>query len=146
MRSCRAAATSLVLKRGQILRMTDIEGGANVSLMMLNAREKSERLNLPDTLKGQHTARLTAGHCFYSDMGRVPGWDHGRYLRLARSFWRRAECRRSGGKVRAGTLPSCVTVSSVTVRTTCWSKWANGILNLEDLLMVVNFFQQSGGG
>ena len=63
--------TSFVLKRGQLLRITDLEGGANVSLMLLNAHEKSERLNLPDTLKCQHTAKLTAGHCLYSDMGRV---------------------------------------------------------------------------
>lgn len=63
--------TSFVLKRGQLLRLTDIEGGANVSLLLLNAHEKSERLNLPDTLKCQHTARLTAGHCLYSDMGRI---------------------------------------------------------------------------
>lgn len=63
--------TSFILKRGQVLRLTDIEGGANVSLMLLNAHEKSERLNLPDTLKGQHTAKLTVGHCLYSDMGRV---------------------------------------------------------------------------
>ncbi|MFD3300536.1 urea amidolyase associated protein UAAP1 [Aquipseudomonas alcaligenes] len=63
--------TSFILKRGQLLRITDFEGGANVSLLLLNAHEKSERLNLPDTLKCQHTARLTAGHCLYSDMGRV---------------------------------------------------------------------------
>lgn len=63
--------TSFVLKRGQLLRLTDIEGGANVSLMLFNAHEKSERLNLPDSLKCQHTAKLTAGHCLYSDMGRV---------------------------------------------------------------------------
>ena len=63
--------TSFVLKRGQLLRITDIEGGANVSLLLLSAAEKSERLNLPDTLKCQHTAKLTAGHCLYSDMGRV---------------------------------------------------------------------------
>jgi urea carboxylase-associated protein 2 len=62
---------SFVLKRGQLLRLTDLEGGANVSLMLFNAHEKSERLNLPDSLKGQHTAKLTAGHCLYSDMGRV---------------------------------------------------------------------------
>ena len=62
---------SFVLKRGQLLRLTDLEGGANVSVMLFNANEKSERLNLPDTLKGQHTAKLTAGHCLYSDMGRV---------------------------------------------------------------------------
>jgi urea carboxylase-associated protein 2 len=62
---------SFVLKRGQLLRLTDIEGGANVSVMLFNANEKSERLNLPDTLKCQHTAKLTQGHCLYSDMGRV---------------------------------------------------------------------------
>lgn len=63
--------TSFVLARGQCLRITDSEGGANVSLLLFNARQTSERLNVPDTLKGQHTAKLTAGHCLYSDMGRV---------------------------------------------------------------------------
>ncbi|MDH6150233.1 MULTISPECIES: urea amidolyase associated protein UAAP1 [Paraburkholderia] len=63
--------TSLIVKRGQSLRVTDLRGGANVSVMMVNATEKSERLNLPDSLKCQHTARLTVGHCLYSDMGRV---------------------------------------------------------------------------
>lgn len=62
---------SFVLKRGQLLRLTDLEGGANVSVMLFNAQEKSERLNLPDSLKCQHTVKLTAGHCLYSDMGRV---------------------------------------------------------------------------
>lgn len=63
--------SSFVLKRGQLLRLTDLEGGANVSLLLLNAHEKSERLNLPDSLKCQHTAKLSVGHCLYSDMGRV---------------------------------------------------------------------------
>lgn len=133
---------SFVLKRGQILRMTDIDGGANVSLMMLNPHEKSERLNLPDTLKGQHTARLTAGHCFYSDMGRVlagiiadtSGWHdpfggvlnaaevtekygQGRYQELRNGFYRN------------GTDNLLVEMG----------KWD---LNLEDLLMVVNFFSK----
>jgi hypothetical protein len=62
---------SAVVKRGQSLRLTDAEGGANVALLAFNAHEKSERINLPDTLKAQHTSRLTAGHCIYSDMGRV---------------------------------------------------------------------------
>ncbi|MCP1645073.1 hypothetical protein SAMN05216577_14624 [Pseudomonas citronellolis] len=63
--------TSFVLKRGHLLRLTDLEGGGNVSLLLFNAQEKSERLNLPDSLKAQHTAKLSAGHCLYSDMGRV---------------------------------------------------------------------------
>src|SRR5579864_3146500 len=65
------AHASLIVRRGQSLRITDLRGGANVSVMMVNAAEKSERLNLPDTLKCQHTAKLSAGHCLYSDMGRV---------------------------------------------------------------------------
>ncbi|MFM0517949.1 MULTISPECIES: urea amidolyase associated protein UAAP1 [Caballeronia] len=62
---------SLIMKRGQLLRITDVRGGANVAMLLFNAAEKSERLNLPDTLKCQHTAKLTKGHCLYSDMGRV---------------------------------------------------------------------------
>jgi urea carboxylase-associated protein 2 len=62
---------SAVIKRGQSLRISDIEGGANVALLAYAAAEKTERLNLPDTLKCQHTARLGAGHCLYSDMGHV---------------------------------------------------------------------------
>ncbi len=57
--------------RGTTLRFIDLEGGANVSLLLHRADEKLERLNLPDTLKAQHTAHLTAGHVLYSDMGRI---------------------------------------------------------------------------
>ena len=60
-----------VLRRHQILRLTDLEGGANASLMAWNARVPLDRLNLPDTLKAQYTARLTRGHVLMSDMGRV---------------------------------------------------------------------------
>lgn len=62
---------SHVLKRGTALRMTDVEGGANVAAYFLNFEIPAERFNLPDTLKAQHTARLTKGHVLYSDMGRI---------------------------------------------------------------------------
>ena len=62
---------SHVLKRGTTLRITDTDGGANVSALFYNFALPAERLNLPDTLKCQHTARLTKGHCLYSDMGRI---------------------------------------------------------------------------
>jgi uncharacterized protein len=65
------ATWSHVLKRGTALRLTDLEGGANVALACFNAENFTERLNLPDTLKAQHIARLTAGNVLYSDMGRV---------------------------------------------------------------------------
>jgi urea carboxylase-associated protein 2 len=134
--------TSFILKRGQLLRITDTEGGANVSLMLLNAHQPSERLNLPDTLKGQHTARLTAGHCLYSDMGRVLaaivsdtcGWHDslggvlnadevreqygaGRYQELRNDFHRNG-------------------VDNLLVEMGKWN------LDLQDLLMVVNLFSK----
>src|ERR1700733_10171195 len=62
---------SHVLKRGTTLRITDTTGDANVAVLLYNFELFSERLNLPDTLKCQHTARLTKGHCLYSDMGRI---------------------------------------------------------------------------
>jgi hypothetical protein len=62
---------SFVLRRGLSLRITDREGGANVSALFYNADDRIERYNMADTLKAQHTARLTAGHVCYSDMGRV---------------------------------------------------------------------------
>ena len=60
-----------LMRRGNALRITDLEGGANVSLLFYNPEDKLERYNMPDTLKAQHTAFLTAGHVCYSDMGRV---------------------------------------------------------------------------
>lgn len=62
---------SFVMPRGYSLRLTDTEGGANVGMLLYNAMDPLERLNIPDTLKCQHTFRLTQGHCLYSDMGRV---------------------------------------------------------------------------
>jgi urea carboxylase-associated protein 2 len=53
------------------LRLTDLSGGANVSAMFYNFEDTAERFNMPDTLKAQHTAFLTAGCACYSDMGRV---------------------------------------------------------------------------
>lgn len=62
---------SFQMKRGTALRFTDIEGGANLSMLLYNMDEKLERYNMPDTLKAQHTAHLTKGFVCYSDMGRV---------------------------------------------------------------------------
>src|SRR5262245_28458570 len=62
---------SWLLRRHTTLRLTDIEGGANVGLMAYNADDPLDRLNLPDTLKAQYTAKLTRGHVLMSDMGRT---------------------------------------------------------------------------
>ena len=65
------ASFAHVLKRGTALRITDLDGGANVPVTFFNFELFVERYNMPDTLKAQHTAHLTQGHCIYSDMGRV---------------------------------------------------------------------------
>ncbi len=62
---------SHVLKRGTALRITDTAGEANVGAYFLNAELPAERFNLPDTLKAQHTAKLTQGNVLLSDMGRI---------------------------------------------------------------------------
>ncbi|EOD77194.1 Urea carboxylase-related aminomethyltransferase [Grimontia indica] len=62
---------SLEVPAGYSLRFTAKDSGANLSLLMYNPRNTSERINLPDTLKCQHTFKLTAGNCVYSDMGRI---------------------------------------------------------------------------
>lgn len=62
---------SLVVKRGYTLQLTDLSGGANVGLLVINQDEKSERYNMADTLKAQHVSRLCGGLVLYSDMGRV---------------------------------------------------------------------------
>ncbi len=62
---------SMMLRAGNALRLTDIEGGANVAMMLVNPENTLEKYNMPDTLKGQHTFRLAAGNTLYSDMGRA---------------------------------------------------------------------------
>jgi urea carboxylase-associated protein 2 len=42
-----------------------------MGMLFYNPRNPLERYNAPDTLKCQHTFRLSAGHCLYSDMGRI---------------------------------------------------------------------------
>jgi urea carboxylase-associated protein 2 len=62
---------SLIMRRGTALTLTDINGGVNAAALFYNPENLLERYNAPDTLKCQHTFRLTAGHCLYSDMGRI---------------------------------------------------------------------------
>ena len=66
-----AGLWSGVISRGKRLRLTDLEGGANVGMLLYNALERHERYNMPDTLKGQHIFYLRAPYCLHSDMGRL---------------------------------------------------------------------------
>ena len=65
------SAWSRRMRRGQQLRITDPTGRAAVAALLFNADDPLERYNMPDTLKAQYTAFLTAGRVLYSDMGRI---------------------------------------------------------------------------
>ncbi|GAA6168106.1 urea amidolyase associated protein UAAP1 [Sessilibacter corallicola] len=62
---------SLRLQRGTQMTLTDLDGGANVGMLFYNPDNLLEKYNAPDTLKCQHTFKLTHGNCLYSDMGRI---------------------------------------------------------------------------
>lgn len=58
------------VSRGRLLRFTALEAGANLSLLLYNAKDLTERYNMPDTLKAQYTSHLTKGNVLMSDNGR----------------------------------------------------------------------------
>ncbi|MEH1827654.1 MAG: urea amidolyase associated protein UAAP1 [Nostoc sp.] len=60
-----------VIKRGNTLRVTDLEGSQGVSIICYNADSSIERLNVADTAKIQFNAFLKKGMVIYSDMGRI---------------------------------------------------------------------------
>ncbi|MAZ88415.1 MAG: urea carboxylase [Cellvibrionaceae bacterium] len=62
---------SVRVRRGSCMRLTDLSGNGNLAMLFYNPENLLERYNAPDTLKCQHTFKLTAGHCLYSDMGRI---------------------------------------------------------------------------
>ncbi|CAA0080143.1 Uncharacterised protein [Zhongshania aliphaticivorans] len=62
---------SLEMKRGTQLTLRDVDGNGNAGMLFFNPRNLLERYNAPDTLKCQHTFKLSKGHCLYSDMGRI---------------------------------------------------------------------------
>lgn len=63
------APWSMTVARHRTIRLTAQAAGANVSALFFRASQPLDRLNVPDTLKALHTARLTRGHILMSDMG-----------------------------------------------------------------------------
>lgn len=63
--------TGLRLPRHAHLRISDLAGDSCVGLVVYNAHQPSERLNIADTVKVQWQAYLGAGSLLLSDMGRA---------------------------------------------------------------------------
>lgn len=59
------------ISKGKLIRLTALEDGANISGLLYNAANLTERYNMPDTLKAQHTSRLKKGNVLMSDNGRA---------------------------------------------------------------------------
>lgn len=57
--------------RGKYIHFKALGDDANVSMLLYNMRDTSERYNMPDTLKAQYTAHLAKGNVLMSDNGRV---------------------------------------------------------------------------
>lgn len=57
--------------KNRLIRFTAEGDGANLGMLLYNARNLSEHYNAPDTLKAQHTFYLKKGHAIISDCGRA---------------------------------------------------------------------------
>lgn len=62
---------SLRMRRNTIMRINKTSANSNIGMLFYNPENLFERYNAPDTLKCQHTFKLTTGNCLYSDMGRI---------------------------------------------------------------------------
>jgi urea carboxylase-associated protein 2 len=63
--------TNKVVARGTTIRLTDLAGDACAHVLLFNADQPWERLNVADTVKVPWQAYLSTGHPLLSDQGRV---------------------------------------------------------------------------
>jgi urea carboxylase-associated protein 2 len=63
--------TSLYLDRGATLQLSDPDGDACAHVLLYNAVQTAERVNVADTVKVQWQAYLTTGAVLLSDLGRA---------------------------------------------------------------------------
>jgi urea carboxylase-associated protein 2 len=63
--------TAVYLGRGATVRLTDVEGSACAHVLVYNAAQPAERLNVADTIKVQWQAYPTTGSVLLSDLGRA---------------------------------------------------------------------------
>ena len=59
-----------VVKRGEVLKIVDVEGQQGVDFLCYSADNPEERYHAANTMKRAATMRLTTGHVLYSDVAR----------------------------------------------------------------------------
>jgi uncharacterized protein len=65
------AAWSCAVRRDDRITLTALADGANVTMLLFNVHDTGERLNIPDTLKAQMSARIVAPMVLMSQRGRA---------------------------------------------------------------------------
>jgi uncharacterized protein YcgI (DUF1989 family) len=63
------AGWSALIRTGRDIRFTALEDGVNCSLLLFAAHDPVDRMNIPDTLKAQMSARITPPMVLMSDRG-----------------------------------------------------------------------------
>ena len=59
------------IAKGKLLKFRATASNTNVAVLFFNADDKTERYNMPDTLKAQYTAFLKQGNILMSDNGKA---------------------------------------------------------------------------
>jgi len=146
-----------VVRRGDTVRIVDVDGAGAASLLAFNADEPSERYNAPDTVKIQNTILLTTGRVLFSDLGRVlcsitgdtagrhdtlggfgnaattlERYGPGRYLELRNAYHRNARdnfvaALGRHGLGRRDLVPSCNLFAGVAVEPDGTLRWIDGV-------------------
>ncbi|HWH95975.1 MAG TPA: urea amidolyase associated protein UAAP1 [Baekduia sp.] len=102
--------TNKVLARGTTIRLTDLAGDACAHVLLFNADQPWERLNVADTVKVPWQAYLGAGHPLLSDQGRVLATivadTSGRHDALCGTSSRAANAARYGDGQAQGSSPA----------------------------------------
>jgi urea carboxylase-associated protein 2 len=102
--------TNKVVARGTEIRLTDLAGDACAHVLLFNADQPWERLNVADTVKVPWQAYLSAGHPLLSDQGRVLATvvvdDSGRHDALCGTTSQAANAARYGDGEAQGPSPA----------------------------------------
>jgi urea carboxylase-associated protein 2 len=65
------AGISVLVPRSDVVRLTTLGSGGNASMLLFAAQGPYERLNIPDTLKAQMSARITPPMVLMSHLGKA---------------------------------------------------------------------------
>jgi urea carboxylase-associated protein 2 len=102
--------TNKVVARGTTIRLTDLAGDACANILLFNADQPWERLNVADTVKVPWQAYVSEGHPLLSDQGRVLATvvrdGSGRHDALCGATSRAANAARYGDGAAQGPSPA----------------------------------------